>query len=149
MQQGYRIGELAERTRTNAPTIRYYEDIGLLPHPERQGGNPRRYSDEDLRRLPFVRRCLDFGFPIEQLRSLTAIMAEEGRSSTDARDIAMAQLDEIREKQRELASLERSLDRFVIPCDASCAGGPGSESVILEDLGGPGAKGCCGDKPAG
>lgn len=149
MLQGYRIGELAERTRTNAPTIRYYEDIGLLPRPERQEGNQRRYSDEDVRRLTFVRRCRDFGFPIEQVRSLAAIMADSGRSCTDARDIAKAQLDEVREKQRELAALERSLDMFVIQCDASCAGGPGSECVILEDLGAPTAKGCCGDKPAG
>jgi len=39
---GYKIGELGERTSTNPPTIRYYEDIGLLPRPDRQEGNQRR-----------------------------------------------------------------------------------------------------------
>ncbi len=148
MLHGYRIGELAERTRTNAPTIRYYEDIGLLPRPERQEGNQRRYSDEDVRRLSFIRRCRDFGFPIEQVRTLAALVTDSSRSCMEARDIAKAQLDEVREKQRELAALEQSLDVFVMQCDASCAGGPGSECVILEDLAAPKKSQCCGPKPA-
>lgn len=49
----FRIGELARRTRTNPPTIRYYEEIGLLPAPARRDGGQRSYGEEDERRLTF------------------------------------------------------------------------------------------------
>jgi len=59
---GYRIGEVAARSGTNAPTIRYYETIGLLPRPGRQDGNQRRYGEDDIQRLTFIRRCRAFDF---------------------------------------------------------------------------------------
>jgi hypothetical protein len=52
-----KIGALAKRAATNGPTIRYYEEIGLLPHADRQAGGQRIYGEEDVRRLVFIRRC--------------------------------------------------------------------------------------------
>ncbi len=46
-----KIGALAELTGTNAPTIRYYESIGLLPCPDRRDGGQRTYGDVDMKRL--------------------------------------------------------------------------------------------------
>lgn len=135
---GYRIGELALRTRTNAPTIRYYEQIGLLPRPERQDGNQRRYADTDVRKLTFIRRCREFGFSIDQVRTLTGLVADRSRSCTEARELAHGHLLEVRGKLRELEALEASIAEFVAQCDAQCAGGPGPDCVILEDLSGPG-----------
>jgi DNA-binding transcriptional MerR regulator len=129
-----RIGALADRTGTNAPTIRYYEAIGLLRSPERQRGGQRVYGEEDARRLTFVRRCRDFGFSIEQVRSLVALLEDRKRSCMDARDLAREHLAEVQAKLRELRGLERSLAGFVVSCDTSCAGGPASDCVILVDL---------------
>lgn len=131
----YKIGELAERTATNPPTIRYYEDIGLLPRPDRQEGNQRRYSEADVRRLRFVRRCKDFGFSIEQVRALASVTADAGRSCIEARDIAHTHLLDVRSKLRELRELEKSIARFVADCDAECAGGPGPACSIFDELG--------------
>lgn len=83
-----KIGSLAERTGTNAPTIRYYEEIGLLPRPSRRDGGQRSYGEEDVRRLTFIRRCREFGFPIEQVRTLAALFQDQGRSCMEARDLA-------------------------------------------------------------
>ena len=58
------IGALATQARTNVPTIRYYEEIGLLPQAERGSNGHRYYREADLRRLTFIKRCRDFGFPI-------------------------------------------------------------------------------------
>lgn len=142
---GYKIGELARRTRTSAPTIRYYEQIGLLPCPERQDGNQRRYADEDVRRLTFVRRCREFGFGIDQVRMLTGLVADRSRSCMEARDIAQAHLLDVRAKLRELRALEKSIAAFVTQCDAECIGGPGPDCVILDDLssGASAQVGCC------
>lgn len=142
---GHRIGTLAERTGTNAATIRYYEQIDLLPRPGRQQGNQRRYGDDDVRRLTFIRRCRDFGFSIEQVRTLVSLVQDRSRSCMEARDLAQGHLNDIRAKLRELKALEKSIAQFVDVCDAECVGGPGPDCVILDDLAGAsrGSASCC------
>ncbi len=134
---GLKIGDLATRTCTNTPTIRYYEEIGLLPPAERQDGGQRRYGDADVKRLTLIRRCREFGFPIEQVRSLVALAEDSGRTCLEARDLAREHLAAVRAKLRELKVLERSLARFVVSCETACAGGPGPDCTILEDLARP------------
>ena len=132
-----RIGALAERAGTNAPTIRYYEEIGLLRPADRQAGGQRAYGEEDVRRLAFIRRCRDFGFSIEQVRSLVALVQDRERSCMEARDLAHEHLTAVRAKLSELRALERSIAGFIATCNASCAGGPGPDCTILEDLAKP------------
>jgi MerR family transcriptional regulator, copper efflux regulator len=132
-----KIGALAERVGTNAPTIRYYEEIGLLRPADRQLGGQRVYGDEDVKRLTFIRRCRDFGFSIEQVRSLVALIQDRKRSCTDARDLAAEHLAVVHAKLKELQVLERSLVKFIATCDSSCAGGPGPDCAILENLAKP------------
>ena len=129
-----KIGALARRTGTNAPTIRYYEEIGLLRSANRQAGGQRVYGDADVKQLTFIRRCREFGFSIDQVRSLVALMQDPSRSCLHARDLAHGPLIAIRAKLAELKRLERSIAAFVASCDASCAGGPSPECVILDDL---------------
>ena len=131
------IGELAERTGTSVPTIRYYEQIGLLPRAPRQTGGQRVYRHDDVERLTFIRRCREFDFSIDQVRALVAIVHDPKSSCMDARDMAAEHLNAVRAKMRELKALERSLVAFVKSCDTSCAGGPGPECVILDDLAKP------------
>src|ERR1700759_4816433 len=68
-----RIGVLAEKTGTSVPTIRYYEEIGLLRQVARRGGQ-RIYDHEDAHRLAFIRRCRDFDFSIPEIRALLSLM---------------------------------------------------------------------------
>lgn len=142
---GYKIGALAKRTGTSAATIRYYEGIGLLPRPDRQDGNQRRYGEDDVGRLTFIRRCREFGFSIEQVRTLSSLVQDRSRSCLEARDLAQGHLVAIRAKLRELKALEKSIAQFVEVCDAECVGGPGPDCVILDDLSGarPIASSCC------
>lgn len=142
---GHKIGALAERTGTNAATIRYYEQINLLPRADRQEGNQRRYGDDDVRRLTFIRRCRDFGFSIEQVRTLASLVQDRSRSCLEARDLAQTHLATIRAKLRELKALEKSIAQFVEVCEAECVGGPGPDCVILDDLSGKSlvASACC------
>jgi DNA-binding transcriptional MerR regulator len=129
-----KIGALAKRTGTNGPTIRYYEEIGLLPQADRQAGGQRIYGEDDIQRLTFIRRCREFGFSVEQVRMLVALVQDRERSCLEARDLAQEHLTAVRAKIRELKKLERSIATFVATCDASCAGGAGPDCVILEDL---------------
>lgn len=133
----FKIGVLAAHTGTNAPTVRYYEEIGLLRAPDRGIGGQRTYGEEDTRRLTFIRRCRDLGFPLEQVRQLVALLEDRGRSCMHARDLAVEHLTEVRAKLDELKTLERSIVAFVASCDASCPGGPGPDCTVLNDLSTP------------
>ncbi len=141
-----KIGHLAQATQTTTPTIRYYEEIGLLPLPPRQAGSQRVYGDGDVRRLTFIRRCRDFGFPIDKVRLLVSLMQDGDRSCAEARDVAFEHLTEIRQKLAELSELEQSVAAFVDSCDRICSGGAGADCVMLEELAvalpSP-ASGCC------
>jgi DNA-binding transcriptional MerR regulator len=125
-----RIGTLAERTGTTVPTIRYYEEIGLLRAAARSGGQ-RIYDHEDIRRLSFIRRCRDFEFSIPEVRSLLSLM-QNRKSCTEARNLAEGHLVALRRKLAELKALETTIALLVSECDASCAGGPASDCVILQ-----------------
>jgi DNA-binding transcriptional MerR regulator len=132
---GLRIGELAERTGTSVPTIRYYEQIGLLRPATRQGGGQRTYALDDIDRLTFIRRCRDFDFSIAQVRVLVSLVQDPGSSCMTARDLAAGHLETVRAKMRELAALEASLVSFVYDCETSCGGRSGPECVVLGELG--------------
>lgn len=137
-----RIGELSRRTGTNPSAIRYYEQIGLLPAaPRRDGNAQRRYGEDDVGRLTMIRRARDFGFSIEQVRTLVGLIDDDGRPCFEARDLAQDHLHAVRAKLKELKALERSIADFVATCDVACAGGPGPDCEVLKDMQRPRSQG--------
>jgi len=131
-----KIGALARAAGTTAPTVRYYETIGLLPRAERRAGGQRDYGDADVRRLTFIRRCRDFGFPIEQVKTLSDLMQDRGRPCAEARALAQDRLAVLRAKLVELRALEASIAGLVAACDATCKDGVAPDCVILSDFAG-------------
>jgi MerR family copper efflux transcriptional regulator len=131
------IGVIARQAGCTVPTIRYYEEIGLVPPAPRSESGQRNYGPAALRRLTFIRRCRDFGFSIEQVRELVGLVDAPDRPCAEARAIAAAHLNEVRKKLGELQALRDNLARFVASCDTACAGGAIADCTILEDLGMP------------
>jgi DNA-binding transcriptional MerR regulator len=125
-----RIGVLAERAGVSVATIRYYEEIGLLRQVARSGGQ-RIYDHADAHRLAFIRRCRDFDFSIEEIRSLLSLM-QANTSCTEARTLAEGHLVELRRKLADLQALERSIASLVTACASSCDGGAAKDCVILQ-----------------
>lgn len=128
------IGVLAQQTGCTVPTIRYYEEIGLLPTGPRTEAGRRHYGAPAVKRLTFIRRCREFGFSIEQVRELVGLVDEPERPCVEVRDIASGHLAEVRKKLADLQALEASLSAFVVSCDTACAGGSSVDCTILEDL---------------
>lgn len=128
------IGALATHTSTNVPTIRYYEEIGLLPQAQRSANGRRYYRDADLKRLSFIKRCRDFGFPIEQVRELVKLFEDGDRSCIEVRDLAQMHLDTVRAKLEEMRQLEAGLASFVESCDEACCQGATRDCAIIVDL---------------
>ena len=82
------IGALARAGRTNPPTIRYYEQIGLLRPADRRDGGHRTYDEADLRRITFIRRCRELGIPIPGVRDLVNLHESADSTCVHARYLA-------------------------------------------------------------
>lgn len=134
MHANLSIGLVARRTGATVPTIRYYEEIGLLPPASRTEAGQRTYDEASIRRLVFIRRCRDFGFSIDQVRELVGLVDQPDRPCIEVRDIAAAHLEQVRRKLDELRELEASLSAFVCSCETACVGGSAVDCAILEDL---------------
>lgn len=111
------IGELSRRANVKVPTIRYYEEMGLLAAPERTQGNQRRYDAAGLERLSFIKHARDLGFSIEAISSLIELQEHPDQSCLAAKEIAVAQLSEVQAKLKKLRSLEKELVRMSTGCD--------------------------------
>jgi DNA-binding transcriptional MerR regulator len=116
------IGDLSRRAGVKVPTIRYYEQMGLISAPDRTEGNQRRYENSDLERLTFIRHARDLGFPIEAIRELLTLSRHPEEPCERADRIAREQLDDVREKIARLKKLETELARIVSHADCHTVG---------------------------
>ena len=110
------IGRLAERTGVKIPTIRYYEEIGLLPPPPRSAGNRRLYPATATARLRFIRHARELGFDIEDIRQLLTLADQPDHSCAEADRIARHHLAEIESKIARLTALGGEVRRMIIDC---------------------------------
>jgi len=110
------IGELSRATGVKIPTIRYYEQMGLMAAAERSEGNQRRYGSQDRDRLSFIKHARDLGFTIEAIRELLVLSAHPERPCADADTIAIRQLQIVRDKIAKLRPLEKELERITTRC---------------------------------
>ena len=124
------IGTLAKRTGTKVQTIRYYEQIGLLPEPGRTEGGQRRYGDDDLDRLAFIRHARQLGFTLEAIRELLELSDNPGRSCADVDRIAHRQLKEVEARIARLEALRKELKRMLKECSRDTV----SDCRVLEVL---------------
>ena len=113
------IGDLAKGTGTKVVTVRYYEQIGLLPVPSRTAGNYRTYSNEHMRRLRFIRRCRDLGFTLDQIRDLLRLSSQKNEGCAEVDRITAQHLIEIEQKISDLKRLAKELRRLNNCCQGN------------------------------
>ncbi|RVU39165.1 MerR family transcriptional regulator [Hwanghaeella grinnelliae] len=124
------IGRVADAADCKVQTIRYYEQIGLLPTPPRTAGNQRRYSQSDVDRLLFIRHARGLGFPIDAVRDLLSLSNMPDHSCIAADTIARAQLENVEHRISRLTSLKSELERMI----EQCSGGQISDCRVIEAL---------------
>ncbi len=124
------IGTLGKKTGTKVQTIRYYEQIGLMPEPGRTEGGQRRYGHAELDRLAFIRHSRQLGFSLEAIRELLDLSDDPDRPCHEADSIARRQLKQIEQRMARLEALRTELKRMV----RECSGGNTADCRVLEVL---------------
>ena len=126
---GMRISDVAERTGFSGPTLRYYEDIGLLPPPDRTGAGYRVYRERDVARLEFVARAKRLGCSLEEIRGLLEAWDEDRcapvqhrlRSLVGQKPATPTQIGDLMEFSAELQRTATQLASE--PVDGACGDG--------------------------
>lgn len=124
------IGKAAVASGVSAKMIRYYESIGLIPPARRSDGDYRRYGDDDVHVLRFIRRARDLGFSIESIRELLALWRDKHRASGDVKRIALGHIATL---EARIAALQEMADtlRQLAQC---CHGDARPDCPILGGL---------------
>ena len=125
------IGKLSEATGVKVPTIRYYEEIGMLPQADRSAGNQRVYEHASVDRLVFIRHSRDLGFPLEAIRDLLSLSDNPDQSCAEVDRITARQLAEVNMRIERLTSLQGELERML----HQCACGTIADCRVIEVLG--------------
>jgi DNA-binding transcriptional MerR regulator len=126
----FSIGELSRRTQVKVPTIRYYEQIGLLAAPPRTAAKQRRYEDADVRRLNFIRHGRELGFEVNAIRELLELSTHPDQSCKDADRIARHHLEQVDGRIARLTALRGELTRMI----GECGHGRVSECRVIQVL---------------
>ena len=127
------IGIASEQSGVKVPTIRYYEDVGLLPKASRSKSNRRRYGTADVHRLIFIRRARELGFDLVAIRDLLALRENPEQTCLPACEIARARLGEIERRIEVLVMLKAELESMI----HGCSGERVAECRVMEALASP------------
>ena len=98
------IGEVAERAGFPAPTIRYYESIGLLEQPERGPSGYRRYSERTITELAFIKKAQALGFSLEEVSEILSMSRSGKAPCAKVLSIARRHLAALDDRLRQLQS---------------------------------------------
>ena len=128
---GITIGRLAEASGVHVETIRYYQGLGLMPTPGRQRNSVRRYGEDSVRRLRFIKRAQALGFSLEEVKLLLAL--SQGEHCAETRNFAQQKKQLVGTKIADLRRIEAALDKLIRACGS---GRTGHGCPIIESLSG-------------
>jgi len=125
------IGEVARRGGVSVETLRYYEREGLVEVAGRNANGYRRYGDDAVRQIRFIKHAQEVGFTLKDIKELLSLKADPGASCCDVRGRAE---EKIREMEAKIAVLER-MRSILADWAAACPDtGPVSRCPILDAL---------------
>ena len=128
---GLTIGEVAAQAKVHIDTLRYYERRGLVARPPRSASNYRRYPEDAVRRVRFIKRAQELGFSLKGIKDLLSLRAAPEAECGEIRAHAEAKIKSINDKIDALLAMKNALSKLVTECSGQ---GPLTECPILESL---------------
>jgi len=130
-RQKFNIGTLAELAGLNIQTIRFYENIGLLPEPSRSKSQYRLYDEEYLENINFIKNSQELGFTLEEIKDLVQVKFRDCSTGKDVKNLVQEKIEKINCQLETLKSQKKFLEKL----DANCNGKmPVGECPILDTL---------------
>jgi MerR family mercuric resistance operon transcriptional regulator len=115
MTSGLTIGAVAKAAQVNVETIRYYQRLGLIEEPAKPLGGVRRYANDAVDRVRFIKRAQQLGFSLNEIRRLLAL--GEAQSCSSARSLAEEKLGLVKARIADLERMRRALEELIARCD--------------------------------
>jgi MerR family copper efflux transcriptional regulator len=142
MTHSLTIGQVAKTSGVAAKTIRYYEQIGVLPVPSRAASGYRLYDQPGVERLRFIRRARSLGLSLHQLKTLMGTLNGGPRPALrpQLRALVRGQLDTVKTQIAELELLRQQLERILQRMQISVQRHHGGVCQCLETKSGPGRR---------
>lgn len=109
---GMQIGELAERSGVSAKTIRYYEDIGVMPEPPRLASGYRDYGPDGVRRLGFIRAAQSIGLTLGEIKEILAFRDRGQAPCAHVASLIERRAADLSERIAALEAMRRDLERL-------------------------------------
>jgi Cd(II)/Pb(II)-responsive transcriptional regulator len=113
-----KIGELAARAGCDVQTVRFYEREGILPEPEREASGYRRYGEQHVQRLLFVRHCRSLDMSLSEVRVLLRFMDAPEEGCGEVNQVLDEHIGHVSRRIRELRLLEKQLKALRQRCGA-------------------------------
>ena len=123
---------LARETGCNLETIRYYENIGVMPDPPRTAAGHRVYDSSHVTRLRFVMRMRELGFSLQEVRGFLALTDGGTQTCAEVQQRTEAHLVGVRARIADLQRVERVLAQTA----AQCSGKDVPDCPVLDALAG-------------
>lgn len=124
------IGEAAKASGVNAKLIRHYESIGIIPKASRSESGYRKYSENDVHILTFVRRSRSLGFSMKEIKKLVSLWRNRSRASSEVKNMTMTHIKALEEKIQDLQAIKNTLSNLA----KHCHGDDRPACPILEDI---------------
>lgn len=112
----FTVGKLAKETGINIETVRYYENIKLLPKPKRKESRYRIYDENDKARLKFIIRAKELGFTLKEVRELLSLKIDSESKCGDIKKLAEEKISDAEEKIKDLKNIKKHLEILVNQC---------------------------------
>ena len=124
------IGAVAQLSGVSAKTIRYYEEVGLIPAATRSQNGYRKYGDADVQALRFVDRARNLGFSVQDVSKLLNLWSNKRRQSANVKKLAERHIGAIEQKILELETMRDALRDLA----TRCHGDDRPDCPILDEL---------------
>jgi len=131
----YRIGEVAVLAGVSVAAVRYYERIGLLPHPPRTDSGRRRFTSAAVERIRFVKQAQRNGLALGDIRELVGLQtARNGNRCRQVQHLLERKIADIDKRRAELDAFRRTLQTYADECAQSLRRGTDPECPVIDEI---------------